>query len=55
MLGLPEPIAIGDTFTLGPGCAKDIPDCTFFGQIANRQGFDFMPGEDGKAVNPLKT
>ena len=54
MLGLPEPIAIGDTFTLGPGCAKDLIDCTFFAQIENRQAFDFMPGEDGKSVNPLQ-
>ena len=49
---MPNPIAIGDTFIVTPGCSKTIPPCVAFGQILNRDAEDFVKGEDAALSYP---
>ena len=54
-LFLPEPhnIAVGDTFTVYPGCDKNLSTCRdVFNNVINFQGFPFMPGRDQVAAYP---
>ena len=54
-LFLPEPgnIVAGDTFTVYPGCDKNLSTCRdTFNNVINFQGFPFMPGRDQVAAYP---
>ncbi|MDE1939813.1 MAG: DUF2163 domain-containing protein [Alphaproteobacteria bacterium] len=48
-----EPVAVGDTFTLTPGCDKQFATCkSKFANAANFRGFPFMPGNDAALSYP---
>ncbi len=48
-----EPVAVGDTFTLTPGCDKQFATCkSKFANAANFRGFPFMPGDDAALSYP---
>ena len=41
------PLAVGDTFTIAPGCDKRLETCTNkYANAGNFQGEPFMPGSD---------
>ena len=51
---MPYPIAVGDTYTIEPGCSKDIgpTGCGKFSNIENFIGEPFMPGSDAILIYP---
>jgi uncharacterized phage protein (TIGR02218 family) len=52
-LPMPRPIALGDTFTVYPGCDKRHDTCRDkFNNIVNRRAEDFIPGFDAIIQTP---
>jgi hypothetical protein len=48
-LALPLPVApaVGDTFTVFPGCKRDLGDCAKFSNLAAFRGFPHIPASEG--------
>jgi len=53
---VPErPVTIGDTVTVEAGCKRDSETCRVkFSNIANFQGFPYMPGQDALTSYPVR-
>jgi uncharacterized phage protein (TIGR02218 family) len=52
----PNPIAVGDTFTVTAGCDKLIDTCDLrFNNAVNFRGFPHIPGSDFLLANPALT
>lgn len=48
----PLPVAVGDTYTITPGCSKLVDTCrSKYNNVINFRGFPFIPGQD-KLFNP---
>jgi uncharacterized phage protein (TIGR02218 family) len=51
---MPYAITVGDTYSVYPGCAKDVPDCRdkFGGNVVNFNGEWYVPGIDALFRGP---
>ncbi|MBY0422096.1 MAG: phage BR0599 family protein, partial [Parvularculaceae bacterium] len=50
-----RPAAVGDAFTLQPGCDKSFATCRDrFANAVNFRGFPLMPGDDAALAYPLR-
>jgi uncharacterized phage protein (TIGR02218 family) len=55
-LPMPRPVVVGDTLTIYPGCAKDVPACRDkFDNILNMRAEPYVPGMDAILTNAKNT
>ncbi|HEX4499862.1 MAG TPA: DUF2163 domain-containing protein [Scandinavium sp.] len=53
VLPMPHPIALGDTFTITPGCDKRVQTCVAkYNNVVNFRGEPFVPGQDAALAYP---